>query len=211
MSAPGNNRLPVLAADIRAAHAGVIDAAKTAAGRAIEAGRDLIEAKSLLKHGQWLPWLKEHVGFSDRTAQLYMRIAQLGLESATVADLGLQAAAKVLAVFRTENYNPFAGRSDSEIRDWHVFILFLVGLGWPPEGAFRHVEWLLQRPFSSVGEWLGGDGQTFRRRCGMRQPPPTFVGNWRDFLEEHEALTTAECDAELRRIAGIIDSAGERE
>jgi hypothetical protein len=54
---PEADRLPVLAAEIKRAHAGVEDAAKTAAERAIEAGAALLEAKALVKHGQWLPWL----------------------------------------------------------------------------------------------------------------------------------------------------------
>ena len=58
--AASSNRLPVLAAEIRAAHTGVLDAAKTAAERSIEAGRALLEAKELVKHGEWGAWLKEH-------------------------------------------------------------------------------------------------------------------------------------------------------
>jgi hypothetical protein len=84
-----SNRLPVLAAEIRRAHADVQDAAKTAAERAIAAGHTLIEAKQLVKHGEWLPWLKEHCELAERTAQTYMRIARSGMKSATVADLGL--------------------------------------------------------------------------------------------------------------------------
>src|SRR5215831_4420357 len=89
----GSNRLPILAGEIRKAHADVQDAAKTAAQRAIDAGHALIEAKELVAHGQWLPWLRENCALAERTAQLYMKIAKSGLESATVADLGLQGAA----------------------------------------------------------------------------------------------------------------------
>lgn len=89
------DRLPVLAAKIRQAHNDVVDAASTAAERAIEAGHALVEAKHLVGHGKWLPWLKENCGMSERTCQLYMKIAKSGLESATVADLGMQAAAQV--------------------------------------------------------------------------------------------------------------------
>ena len=55
-----SNRLPILADEIKLAHGGVMDAAKTAAERAIEAGNALIEAKSLVKHGQWLQFLRDH-------------------------------------------------------------------------------------------------------------------------------------------------------
>lgn len=41
---------------------------------AIEIGRRLIEAKSLLPHGEWGNWLKEKVGFSQSSANNYMKI-----------------------------------------------------------------------------------------------------------------------------------------
>ncbi len=61
-----SNRLPVLAEEIKRAHTGVMDAAKTAAERAIEAGHALIEAKSLVKHRQWLPLRKRRARQFDR-------------------------------------------------------------------------------------------------------------------------------------------------
>jgi hypothetical protein len=71
-----SNRLPVLAAEVREAHQAAREATRTAIDRAREAGLSLIEAKSLLDHGQWLPWL-EQTGLSVRTAQKYMRIARM--------------------------------------------------------------------------------------------------------------------------------------
>lgn len=41
---------------------------------AIEIGRRLVEAKELLTHGEWGPWLKERVSFSQVTAGRYMRL-----------------------------------------------------------------------------------------------------------------------------------------
>jgi hypothetical protein len=78
----GGNRLVVLAGQIKLAHAN----AESAVQHGIRAGEALIEAKSLLDHGAWLPWLAANVGFSERTAQAYMRVARLS-KSATVADL----------------------------------------------------------------------------------------------------------------------------
>lgn len=40
----------------------------------IEIGRRLIEAKSLLQHGEWGKWLEESVDYSQRTAQNLMKI-----------------------------------------------------------------------------------------------------------------------------------------
>src|SRR5687767_6103104 len=87
-----SNRLPVLAELIREAHTSVQMAARLSAERAIEAGQLLIEAKGAVRHGNWLPWLKEHVGISDRTARGYMQLARSGLKSATVAEMGLRRA-----------------------------------------------------------------------------------------------------------------------
>lgn len=68
---------------------------------AIKAGEFLTEAKDQLKHGQWLPWLRDHCDLPDRTARLYMRLARHKEElakSATVADLTIRGALEVLDV-----------------------------------------------------------------------------------------------------------------
>jgi hypothetical protein len=54
----------------------------------IEIGRRLTEAKKILGWGNWLPWLEREFGWSERTAQNFMRVAELA-ESATVADLNV--------------------------------------------------------------------------------------------------------------------------
>ena len=41
---------------------------------AVEIGRRLTEAKSLLPHGEWGDWLREQVDFSQRTANNFMRV-----------------------------------------------------------------------------------------------------------------------------------------
>jgi hypothetical protein len=94
---PDNNRLAVLAADIRAAHQEVTRGAQGVAERALAAGRMLIETKDSLPHGAWEPWLAQHVGMSARTARRYMQLAHAGLKSATVADLGIRAASERVA------------------------------------------------------------------------------------------------------------------
>jgi hypothetical protein len=42
----------------------------------IEIGRELIAAKAEVRHGEWLPWLKDEFGWTDMTAQNYMRVAR---------------------------------------------------------------------------------------------------------------------------------------
>lgn len=44
-------------------------------------GRLLIEAKAGLKHGEWLPWLKANVPFSERHARRYMDLAKSDVTS----------------------------------------------------------------------------------------------------------------------------------
>jgi hypothetical protein len=82
-----SNRLTILAVEINRAHTAAQEAVKVSVERAIEAGHALIEAKSLVKHGDWLPFLKE-AGTPERTAQRYIALANSGLKSDTVSDLG---------------------------------------------------------------------------------------------------------------------------
>lgn len=41
----------------------------------IEIGRELIAAKAQVGHGEWLPWVEAEFGWTDRTAQKYMTVA----------------------------------------------------------------------------------------------------------------------------------------
>ena len=197
-----SNRLPVLAAEIRLAHAGVEAAAKVAGQRAIEAGTALIEAKALLKHGEWLPWLKEHCQISERTAQLYMKIVRLGLNSATVADIGLKAAGSAIAVIHDPFYNPFANCDETGIRDWHVFNHFLVEeCNHSTEDACRHTEWLLQKQYRTPCEWLADT--RWRARLGMREPSAELKSGWASFLARYQNHSAAEVIALIE--ANMVD------
>ena len=69
-----SNSLTDLAARIRTEHRAASDKMSEALLHAMTAGELLIEAKDQLKHGQWLPWLRDHCSISTRTAQLYMRV-----------------------------------------------------------------------------------------------------------------------------------------
>ncbi|MBQ8528478.1 MAG: DUF3102 domain-containing protein [Clostridia bacterium] len=46
----------------------------TALAYIVEIGRRLVEAKAALDHGEWGGWLKEEVGFSQSTANNYMKL-----------------------------------------------------------------------------------------------------------------------------------------
>lgn len=76
---------------------------KQQAGYAIlEIGRRLNEAKEQLTHGEWLPWLKEKVEFSEVTAQRFMRLAREYTNPSTVTDLGASKALTLLALPASE-------------------------------------------------------------------------------------------------------------
>jgi len=96
-----SNSLTELAEHIRAAHASVRNALKSAVEHAMATGDLLIEAKAQLDHhGQWTPWLRENCEMSERTARLYMRLAknrQVIQACGDAANLTLNAAARLLA------------------------------------------------------------------------------------------------------------------
>ena len=73
---------------------------------ACEIGRRLVEAKALLNHGEWLPWLEEKVLFSQRNAQRLMRlfneygakVSEFGANATTLSDLSVSNALSLLAL-----------------------------------------------------------------------------------------------------------------
>ena len=92
----GGNRLPILAEKISRAHTAARRHASKSLEHAIMAGEWLIEAKEQLKHGEWMPWLRDNIDISDRAVRMYMRLARhkdvMDTKSATVADLTIRAA-----------------------------------------------------------------------------------------------------------------------
>lgn len=72
---------------------------KQDAGNAILGiGQRLIEAKSMLSHGEWLPWLTEQVELTERAAQRFMRIAREWTNPTALSDLGATKALTLLAL-----------------------------------------------------------------------------------------------------------------
>ena len=67
--------LPMLAREIIRTNQLVEDSKNKAVFHAIECGSALIEAKALCKHGEWLGWLKSNCSVSERTTQIYMKLA----------------------------------------------------------------------------------------------------------------------------------------
>ena len=73
-----------------------------AGGAILEIGRRLIEAKSQLQHGEWLPWLAEKVDFSEMTAQRFMKLARECENTPALLDLGATKALALLALPESE-------------------------------------------------------------------------------------------------------------
>src|SRR5271165_6672698 len=89
-----------LARRINAEHTAVIDAVRRGALHAIEAGKLLLQAQALVPFGEWLDWLPVNTKFSERTAQIYMQLAQgehlLLANPNNSADLSVNRALKLL-------------------------------------------------------------------------------------------------------------------
>ena len=90
----------------------------------IEIGRRLVEAKEMLNHGEWLPWLERETEFSSSSAARYMKVfeeygaAQLGLfgpetNSPTLGNLSISNALRLLAIPENERES-FAREHDVE-------------------------------------------------------------------------------------------------
>lgn len=94
--------LPPQDRDIETITAEILNA-KRAGGEAIlTIGRGLMEAKAMLSHGEWLPWLTERVEFSESTAQRFMRLAKEWSNPSALTDLGATKALQLLALPESE-------------------------------------------------------------------------------------------------------------
>jgi hypothetical protein len=92
-----------LATRINEHHRQAYGHAAKAIEHARQAGELLIQAKSEIPHGGWLPWLKANCDVSEREAQRYMRLASRWheLKSDTVSDLSLRGALEAMTDHRT--------------------------------------------------------------------------------------------------------------
>lgn len=96
----------------------------------VEIGRRLAEAKSALPYGKWGEWLKEEVGFSQSTANNYMRLFEeygasqisifgASVDSQTFANLPYSKALQLLAVPQEEreDFAKEVGASDLSVKE----------------------------------------------------------------------------------------------
>ena len=84
--------------DIETITAEILTLKQNAGDAIIGIGQRLIEAKEMLPHGAWLPWLEEQVEFSERTARNFMRLAREWTNRQALADLGAAKALTLLAL-----------------------------------------------------------------------------------------------------------------
>lgn len=94
--APAENR------DIETITTEIIQLKQDAGHAILGIGQRLIEAKEMLPHGEWLPWLEERVEFSERTARNFMRLAREWTNRQALADLGAAKALTLLALLPEE-------------------------------------------------------------------------------------------------------------
>lgn len=80
----------------------ILTAKRTGGEAILTIGRCLIEAKDMLSHGEWLPWLNERVELSERAAQRFMRLAREWSNPTTLSDLGASKALALLALPQEE-------------------------------------------------------------------------------------------------------------
>jgi len=95
-------KLKDIATEINAEQIRIVEACRASVQHAIRAGELLIQAKSMIKHGEWCKWLQDNCTFSERTAQAYMKLAKdfpklEDSKAKTVADLPLRKALSLLA------------------------------------------------------------------------------------------------------------------
>ena len=123
MNAIETNNLSSLAVRINLAHADCESGLRKSLTSAIEAGKLLADAKELVSHGQWLPWLTDNCACGERTAQGYMRLAKnagsLTSNTQRVSDLTIRGALAALA-------EPVPGRTNEAVEDHSQWL--------PPEG-----------------------------------------------------------------------------
>lgn len=89
--------LPDLARAINREHKAVEKGLRIPLAHALEAGRLLRSAKRKLKHGEWGAWIRENCGFSHRTANGYMRLAEKLPNSQPVANIGVREGLNLVA------------------------------------------------------------------------------------------------------------------
>lgn len=94
----GAAAVPATERDIETITSEILQLKQDAGSAILGIGQRLIEAKAMLSHGEWLPWLTERVEFSERTATRFMRLAREWTNQTALTDLGATKALTLLAL-----------------------------------------------------------------------------------------------------------------
>src|SRR4051812_4707488 len=109
---PNSKKPPAksLAKRINEAHLAVEQTVQDAIDLAMKCGDLLIEAKTECAHGSWTEWLKNNFEGSDRSARVYMRLADhrdlIEAKRQTTADLTIEKALNYIAPKRERPAQP---------------------------------------------------------------------------------------------------------
>jgi hypothetical protein len=171
--------------------------------------RDELEANTQSVADLTLSEAAALLALSTDAREMFRFVKQLeGLDDPE--DIIAACAAANIPAIHDPDYDPFAGKSDEENRDWLLFAMFLSfdseagRSGMEPQSAWYHVEWVLQGPPSlaqNVAAWLNGaEAEEWRRRCGMRPMPEQLRADWAAFREAHKDLTFAEADEKMNAL-----------
>ncbi len=103
---------------------------------AYEIGRRLAAVKKTLDHGQFLPWLEQNFGFTDRTAQRYIRIYDYFRDKPqqVLEELTLQEAYALAGVNRVMRKPP----QESKVKIFHK--------PRDPEAERAKMVWIFEQP-----------------------------------------------------------------
>jgi hypothetical protein len=200
-----------LATQINAEHAQVERVLRTGLEHARRAGELLLMAKAQREHGEWLPWVRDNLDFSVRTAQGYMRVAEhwpeLMAKAQGLAHLGFEDGLKLLA----NQHSPlddwrnkwrqagvwFPAATGAELRDWWIEEEMPAFSGMP---AFdKDDEWwhglLLKILRKSAAQYLIRTGE-------LLLPPPNSRNQ--DFLSQHNEISAWQIYVE-REAGGFLN------
>jgi hypothetical protein len=102
-----SNSLADLAGRIKTEHEASALALKHGLNHAIACGLLLSEARTLVPHGHWLAWLREHCGMPERSVQRYMKLAAYAADNKSdkLADLAVAAGAFIAQDFETDSFD----------------------------------------------------------------------------------------------------------
>jgi hypothetical protein len=134
LATPPPAHLVTLAGRINEEHRACEATLRAGLVHAIRAGELLIEARALVPHGEWLPWLAGNFAGSERTAQGYMRVAREwpAVQDGSpqrVADLSLRGALVALAEPKESADEPTDAEAES-VRAAAELVVAIVESWW---------------------------------------------------------------------------------